>query len=178
MLRAVIPLILATLLAAGLGVGSTKVPGWPGAAPKPAAAQAGAHDAAAPEKSADTHGKGADAHGKSEKKDDKHGAKTPPPTTVSGVQTMPPIVGPLRAPAQIWVRFEGAIVLDEIDAKRAKELMAEIANDTLVYFSTVSLPEIEGPVGLKAVREDLYERARIRSDGKVRELLIQTLVTQ
>lgn len=172
MLRALLPLVLATVLAAGLGAGASRFAG------APPAARAG--DPAPPaEKQADAH----DKHAKSEKGDkpdkpaDKHG-KAPAAATVSGVVALPPIVGPLRAPGQVWIRFEGAVVLDEIDAAKAKTLAAEIADDTLVYFSTLSLPEIEGAAGLKAVREDLTERARIRGEGKLRELLIQTLVTQ
>lgn len=172
MLRAVLPLLLATLLAAGLGAGATRFP----APTSPPSADAPPKDAPAKtEKLPSDHGKPADKIG--DKPADKHG-KGAGPATVSGVQPLPPIVGPLRAPSQIWVRFEGAVVFDEIDAVRAKALTAEIADDTLVYFSTLSLPEIEGAAGLKAVREDLIERARIRGDGKVRDLLIQTLVTQ
>jgi hypothetical protein len=165
MLRALIPVLLATLLAAGLGVGATRLPG----APAPAGATAKTHDGHA--KSEDGHAKPGDKHAKPEK--GKEGAPT-----VSGPLALPPIVGPLRAPNQFWVRFEGIVVVDEMDAARSKALLAEIADDTLIYFSTLSLVEIEGAAGLKAVREDLVERARIRGDGKVRDLLIQTLVTQ
>jgi hypothetical protein len=177
MLRAIIPVLVATLLAAGLGVGATRLPG----APAPAGATAKTDDGHAT--SDDGHAKPGDKHAKADDKkaDDKHakpekGKEGPP--TVSGPLALPPIVGPLRAPDQFWVRFEGVVVVDEMDAARSKALLAEIADDTLIYFSTLSLVEIEGAAGLKAVREDLVERARIRGDGKVRDLLIQALVTQ
>lgn len=168
MLRALIPLLLATLLAAGLGVGATRLPGPSFAKAAPEAAKPDDHGAPS------GHGKPADKAGA--KPADKPGGKAA--ATVEGVLALPPIVGPLRAPAQVWVRFEGVIVVDAMDAARAKSLVAEIADDSLVYFSTLSLPEVEGAMGLKAVKEDLTERARIRGEGKVRELLIQTLVTQ
>lgn len=178
MLKALIPFLIATVIAAGLGFGATKMPGPSFAKATPdaaASAKAGDHGAAA----AGGHGAPADKGAKpADKGGDKHGGKGAAPATVEGVLTLPPIVGPLRAPAQVWVRFEGVVVVDTMDAQKAKTLVAEIADDSLVYFAAVSLPEIEGSAGLKAVKEDLTERARIRGEGKVREVLIQTMVTQ
>lgn len=171
MLRALLPVLMATILAAGLGAGATRLPGAP-----PAGASTNSADGSA--KPQDGHGKADDRHAKPEDKHVKPEKSKDGPPTVAGPLTLPPIVGPLRAPDQIWVRFEGVVVVDEMDAARAKAMIAEIGDDTLIYFSTLSLIEIEGAAGLKAVREDLAERARIRGEGKVRDLLIQTLVTQ
>lgn len=164
MLRFLPPLLIATVIAGGLGVASTRLSPTPSRAAKVESSPA---QAAAVKPVGD---------GAKPAEKDAKAAKGPP--TVSGVIALPPIVGPLRAPANIWVRFEGIVIVDEMDEARSKELVAEIASDTLVYFSTVTLPEIEGAIGLKAVREDLSERARIRGRGKVRDFLIQTLVTQ
>ena len=54
----------------------------------------------------------------------------------------------------------------------------EIGDDILAYLRTVTLKQLEGPVGLQSIREDLNERAATRSDGKVREFVIRTLVVQ
>ena len=43
---------------------------------------------------------------------------------------------------------------------------------------TLTLAQIAGASGLQHLREDLNERAAIRSDGRVRELILQTLVVQ
>jgi flagellar FliL protein len=43
---------------------------------------------------------------------------------------------------------------------------------------TLSEAQIGGASGLQHLREDLNERAAIRSGGLVRELIIQTLVVQ
>jgi flagellar FliL protein len=53
-----------------------------------------------------------------------------------------------------------------------------ISEDVLAYLRTVTLKQLEGPIGLQAIREDLNERAAIRSEGKVRELVLRTLVVQ
>ena len=50
---------------------------------------------------------------------------------------------------------------------------ADIGDDIVAYLRTVSLAQIEGPRGLAASRQDLNERAAIRSAGKVRELIIE-----
>ncbi len=54
----------------------------------------------------------------------------------------------------------------------------KIGEDILAYLRTVTLKQLEGPIGLEAIREDLNERAAIRSEGKVRELVLRTLVVQ
>ena len=40
------------------------------------------------------------------------------------------------------------------------------------------MPQLEGVRGLQYLREDLNERAILRSDGKVRELIVEGLVVQ
>ena len=55
---------------------------------------------------------------------------------------------------------------------------AEIGEDILGFMRTLSEAQIGGASGLEHLREDLNERAAIRSGGLVRELIIQTLVVQ
>ena len=59
-----------------------------------------------------------------------------------------------------------------------KPWRARIGDDILAYLRTVSLRQLEGPIGLENIRQDLNDRAAIRSDGKVREFVIRTLVVQ
>jgi flagellar FliL protein len=40
------------------------------------------------------------------------------------------------------------------------------------------MSQIEGPIGLQNLRQELNERASIRSNGAVKELVIRTLVVQ
>ena len=42
----------------------------------------------------------------------------------------------------------------------------------------MTLTQIEGASGFQHLREDLNERARIRSGGKVRDLVIQALIVE
>jgi len=89
-----------------------------------------------------------------------------------------PVITNLADPAETWVRFEAAIALDVPEGGTPELVTAQIAEDILGYLRTISLASINGASGLRHLREDLEERARIRSDGKVRELVIRTLVVQ
>jgi len=88
-----------------------------------------------------------------------------------------PIVTNLASPEKTWIRLEASIVL-EGDGADAKGLAASITEDTVAYLRTLSLPLIEGASGLLHLREDLNDRARIRSSGKVRDLIIHTLIVE
>jgi flagellar FliL protein len=91
---------------------------------------------------------------------------------------MPPIVTNIANPADTWVRLEAAIVFDPKTTLHPEIVAAEIATDELAYLHTVSVSELQGPIGLENLRQDLRDRAQIRSNGKVTELLLKTLVLQ
>jgi flagellar FliL protein len=91
---------------------------------------------------------------------------------------MNPVVANLREPAETWVRVDAALVLEDVPPEEAGALAAEVAGDTLAYLRTLPLARLEGASGLAYLREDLSERARTRSDGRVREFVIETLVVQ
>jgi flagellar FliL protein len=109
-------------------------------------------------------------------------ASVPPPATRyppgTVLKDLTPIITNLAQPPEIWVRLEASLVLDAKATPLPDVLVGEIANDVLAYMRTVTLTQIEGASGLRQLSEDLNERVTIRSDGKVRELIIQTLVVQ
>ena len=96
----------------------------------------------------------------------------------SNLLDLPPIVTNLGAPADVWVRVEASIVFDPKSTQHPEVLAAEIAGDELAFLRTLSLAQLEGPIGLENVRQDLTDRASVRSGGKVSELVIRTLVLQ
>jgi len=91
---------------------------------------------------------------------------------------LPPIVTNLASPADTWVRLEAAIVFDPKALLHADVVAAEIATDELAYLRTTSVNELQGPIGLENIRQDLRDRAFVRSNGKVIDLLLKTLVLQ
>ena len=101
-----------------------------------------------------------------------------PPAQASTIVDLPPIVTNLGAPQDTWVRLEGSIIFDPKTLPHPEAVAGQIADDVLAYLRTVSLHQLEGPIGLENIRQDLNERAATRSGGKVRAFLIRTLVVQ
>ena len=101
-----------------------------------------------------------------------------PPAQPSTIVDLPPIVTNLGAPQDTWVRLEGSIIFDPRTLPHPDAVAGRIGDDILAYLRTVSLRQLEGPIGLENIRQDLNERAAIRSDGKVRAFVIRTLVVQ
>ena len=95
----------------------------------------------------------------------------------AAVHALSPIITNLASPARTWIRLEASIVLDG-EGLDAKLLAASITEDTVAYLRTLSLPLMEGASGLLHLREDLNDRARVRSGGKVRDLIVHTLIVE
>jgi flagellar protein FliL len=100
------------------------------------------------------------------------------PAQFSTVVDLPPIVTNLGAPQDTWIRLEGSIIFDPKTLPHPEAVAGQIGDDVLAYLRTVSLHQLEGPIGLENIRQDLNERAAIRSGGKVRAFVIRTLVVQ
>jgi flagellar protein FliL len=105
-------------------------------------------------------------------------AASEPPAQSSTIVDLPPIVTNLGAPQDTWVRLEGSIIFDPKTLPHPEAVAGEIGDDVLAYLRTVSLHQLEGPIGLENIRQDLNERAATRSGGKVHAFVIRTLVVQ
>jgi flagellar FliL protein len=91
---------------------------------------------------------------------------------------LPPIVTNIGTPTDVWARVEASIVLDGKTIEHPEILAGEIASDELAYLRTLNIAQVEGPIGLENVRQDLADRAYVRSNGKVSEFILKTLVLQ
>lgn len=91
---------------------------------------------------------------------------------------LPPVITNLADPPNDWVRVQASIVYDSKAVAKPQVLAAKVSEDILAYMKTVTLAQIGGASGLEHLREDLNERASIRSDGHIRELIIQAVVVQ
>lgn len=83
------------------------------------------------------------------------------------------IITNLAAPSTVWVRLELSAVFD---GSADQAIARAIDQDILAYIRTVKLAEVEGPSGFQHLREDLEERAAVRSGGRVKKILIRTLL--
>lgn len=103
-----------------------------------------------------------------------------PATSVAGagpVVKLEPILVTLSAPSNVWVRAEISLVAKR-GAAISPDLAATIQGDFAAYFSALSLPQLAGASGLQYLREDLEERAKMRSDGRVAAVIISSLVME
>ena len=94
------------------------------------------------------------------------------------MKELTPVVTNLAAPEGSWIRLQTAIVYDKTDAPGMDLVATKVSQDMLAFVRTLTLEQIQGASGLEALRDDLNERAQLRSDGKVRELLIEMLVVR
>lgn len=95
-----------------------------------------------------------------------------------GLKELPPIVTNLAAPETGWVRLQAAIVYDPQAVPQPDILVSQVTADVVAFLRTLSLASIQGGDGLRRLHEDLTERASIRSEGRIREFIIQALVVQ
>ncbi|MGU3496893.1 flagellar basal body-associated FliL family protein [Xanthobacteraceae bacterium A53D] len=94
------------------------------------------------------------------------------------MQSLKPVVVNLAAPSSTWVRVEAAFVFKNGALPNPALTEASLREDLMSYLRTLTLTQLEGPSSLQQLREDLNERARVRSEGRVDELIIETLVVQ
>lgn len=95
------------------------------------------------------------------------------PAAADGILPLQPVTTNLAGPGETWVRMELALVFeDETDAAIAEF----VHQDIMAYLRTVTLSQIEGASGFQHLKSDLEERAQIRTGGKVKSILIRTLL--
>ncbi|MBB4005039.1 flagellar basal body-associated FliL family protein [Aurantimonas endophytica] len=88
-----------------------------------------------------------------------------------------PVVTNIYAPANAWLRIEASIVVEDDGSIDAEILAAEIEADTLAFLRSLQLAQVEGTRGLLHLRDDLRERAKLRSPAVV-DYLIQAMVAE
>ena len=86
-----------------------------------------------------------------------------------------PITTNLSYPSDSWVRLELSLLFKETPDER---LADRINEDILAYLRTVSLQQIEGPRGFEYLRDDIVERAQLRSQGDVTDVIFRTFVIE
>jgi flagellar FliL protein len=96
----------------------------------------------------------------------------------ASIRALPPVITNLAGPQRVMVRIEASIVLAGEGEDEDDRLAAKIAEDMIAFLRTVSVAEIEGASGFQHLREDLNDRVRVRSDGRVRDLIVHTFVVE
>jgi flagellar protein FliL len=96
----------------------------------------------------------------------------------ANLRSLPPIVTNLASPGRTWVRLEAVLVVEGEQTPDGNMLAAQVAEDIVAYLRTVPLVQIQGASGFQHLREDLNDRVRVRSGGKVRDLVIQSMIIE
>lgn len=91
---------------------------------------------------------------------------------------LPPIIANLADPPNSWIRLETVMLFDSKIVPKPEVLSMQLTTDVLGYLKTLSVAQLAGPSGFQNLRDDLNERAHIRSNGAIQELVIQALVIQ
>jgi flagellar protein FliL len=104
-------------------------------------------------------------------------ASEPAPTAKSQIVKLEPVVTTVSSPAGVLMRVEASIVIDPEKVENPELLAAQVQGDTLTFLRTIDLAQVEGSRGLLHLREDLRERAQLRSPA-VSDYLIQALIAQ
>ena len=94
------------------------------------------------------------------------------------VRELPASVTNLADPPDVRLRIQVAIVFDKKGIENPNLMAAQISDDLVAFVKTLTIRQLQGASGLQNLREDLNERAAVRSQGKVREVIIETLVVQ
>ncbi|MDY8108081.1 flagellar basal body-associated FliL family protein [Fulvimarina sp. 2208YS6-2-32] len=93
------------------------------------------------------------------------------------VVALKPVLTNLYNPSTSWIRIEASIILKQDDEIDPLILAAEIEADTLAFARSLQIAQVEGTRGLLHLRDDLRERARLRSENVV-DYLIQAMVVE
>ena len=88
-----------------------------------------------------------------------------------------PIIVTLRKSDNTFLRLELAIVGNE-DAEFGEETRLQIGSEVAAYAQTLTLQQISGPSGYLHFREDILDRAKLSTDGQVKDVYILSMVAE
>jgi flagellar FliL protein len=171
-------LVISTALGAGGGgfLGIT-LTGDPAVAARTVATERQPHESVEPRRDVERAG----AHG------DQGGQRAAPPgesakegaaASKMKLKELAPIITNLASPETRWVRLQASIVYDSQAVPQPDILISRVTADIVAFLRTMTLASLEGSEGLRRLHEDLSDRAAIRSEGHIQEVVIQALVVQ
>lgn len=103
--------------------------------------------------------------------------RTPTTSPSARLIAMAPIVANLAEPANVWMRVEASILVDD-GLEGADGVAAKLAEDILAYLKTTTLSQFEGPSGFQNLREDFRDRATIRDPDRIKDVIIHGVIVE
>jgi flagellar FliL protein len=86
-----------------------------------------------------------------------------------------PITTNLFDPPDTWIRMELSLIFE---GSADQEMAEAIHQDILAYVHTMKLYNLRGGSGYQHLIEDLQERAAIRSEGRVKRVLVRSFILE
>lgn len=115
----------------------------------------------------------AGGHGEGEAQGESGHGEEGEEAALPSVLLLDPMTVNLAAPSSIWARLEVSLVFD---GPGDQQMADTIHQDFLAYLRTVKLEQLESASGFQHLKTDLEERAEIRSSGKVKRVLVKSLL--
>lgn len=91
------------------------------------------------------------------------------------VVELQPITANIATPEDVWLRLELAVLFSEQPDIETPE---KIHQDIVAFVQTLKLYQMEGASGIRHLRQDMNELAKIRSDGKAKSVLIRAMLLE
>ncbi len=98
--------------------------------------------------------------------------------STSKVWSVNPLTTNLSGAKAPWIRLEGSLVYDPAIEKDMPVVSSQISEDFVAFLRTVSVAEVSGRNGFRSLLEDLNERARLRSGGKVMQFIVSGFIIE
>lgn len=102
---------------------------------------------------------------------------TPAETDRSTIVALQAVTADISAPPGTQLRLGASLVMRPGSTADAALVAAQVQADTVVFVRSLELAQVEGSRGLLHLKEDLLERAKLRSPD-VEDILINTLVVK
>lgn len=94
------------------------------------------------------------------------------------VLPLPPITTNLAGASRVWMRLEASIVAPADLGEETTAIIGQVSEDIIAYIRSLSPDQLDGPSGFEHLREDLNDRVRTRTNGKVSGIIIQALIIE
>ncbi len=95
------------------------------------------------------------------------------------VVNVDPILITLAGTQKAWARVELGVVIEPSEGKEDQTpLLKAVTEDMMTFLRTVPLTHVETASGLEYLREDLSEIVQKRSKGRIRGVVLRSLVVE
>jgi flagellar FliL protein len=110
--------------------------------------------------------------------EEKTGSGEQPSLPKQNAILLDPIIIALHRSENTFMRLELALIPEVGSDIDNQETRLRIASEIAAFVQTLTLLQISGPTGYMHFREDILDRARLTTNGKIKDVLIMSLVAE